>query len=136
MNRLPTFSLQSGQRVSRIQMNNIPAHRVVPMAPLTPSLPPQHPRFLPHELANVRPILSIPASHAQTSANFIQCIFLSEFDNEIGPKITFQVPENFLSCEIFDSVSDYIIAGSELCNKLVTMYAVFSESACFQNVKS
>lgn len=44
----------------------------------------------------------------------IRCIFLCEFHPTAGPKITCQVPENYISKEIFDTVSHYIIPKVQL----------------------
>uniref|UniRef100_A0A4W5RJH1 NPR2 like, GATOR1 complex subunit n=1 Tax=Hucho hucho TaxID=62062 RepID=A0A4W5RJH1_9TELE len=42
----------------------------------------------------------------------IECIFFSEFHPTLGPKITYQVPEEYISRELFDTVQ----------NKLITVY--------------
>ncbi len=47
-------------------------------------------------------------------------VFYSEFDNILGPKITYQTPKGFLRSEVFDEVSDFIITCPELCHKLIT----------------
>ncbi|KAI2529799.1 NPRL2 isoform 12 [Pan troglodytes] len=52
----------------------------------------------------------------------IECIFFSEFHPTLGPKITYQVPEDFISRELFDTVQVYIITKPELQNKLITVY--------------
>lgn len=44
----------------------------------------------------------------------IRCIFLCEFHPTAGPKITCQVPENYISKDIFDTVSHYIIPKIQL----------------------
>jgi hypothetical protein len=49
----------------------------------------------------------------------IKCIFYSEFDNNAGPKIVYQVPENFLTEETFDAISEYIITKSSLCGRII-----------------
>ncbi len=49
-------------------------------------------------------------------------VIFSEFDNVVGPKIVFQVPDNQLSKDQYDSISDYIITDEEgLCNRTVTV---------------
>ncbi|XP_067683255.1 GATOR1 complex protein NPRL2-like [Haliotis asinina] len=55
--------------------------------------------------------------------NAIKCIFFSEFHPTAGPKITYQVPEDFMSKEVFDSVHIYIITKPELQNRLITVNA-------------
>ncbi|CAF4933555.1 unnamed protein product [Pieris macdunnoughi] len=53
----------------------------------------------------------------------IRCIFLCEFHPTAGPRITCQVPENYISKEIFDTVSHYIIPKVQLqrCTLTVTL---------------
>ncbi|XP_077582687.1 GATOR1 complex protein NPRL2 [Stigmatopora nigra] len=54
----------------------------------------------------------------------IGCIFFSEFHPTLGPKITYQVPEEYISRELFDTVQVYIITKQELQNKLITVTAM------------
>ncbi|XP_023227117.1 GATOR complex protein NPRL2-like isoform X1 [Centruroides sculpturatus] len=54
----------------------------------------------------------------------IKCIFYSEFHTTAGPKITFQTPEDYVSKEIFDALSVYIIPKPELHGKLITVNAM------------
>ncbi|XP_041047978.1 GATOR complex protein NPRL2 isoform X3 [Carcharodon carcharias] len=54
----------------------------------------------------------------------IECVFFSEFHPTLGPKITFQVPEEYISRELFDTVQVYIITKPELQNKLITVTAM------------
>lgn len=70
--------------------------------------PPQHAAAAASSAAVARPSFPLLA------------IVFAEFDNTVGPKITCQEPPGFLSDEIFDSISDLIITGAELCHKLVT----------------
>lgn len=56
--------------------------------------------------------------------NRIECIFFSEFHPTLGPKITYQVPEEYISRELFDTVQVYIITKPELQNKLITVTAM------------
>uniref|UniRef100_A0A6I8N5Q6 NPR2 like, GATOR1 complex subunit n=1 Tax=Ornithorhynchus anatinus TaxID=9258 RepID=A0A6I8N5Q6_ORNAN len=58
------------------------------------------------------------------SSSRIECIFFSEFHPTLGPKITYQVPEDFISRELFDTVQVYIITKPELQNKLITVTAM------------
>ncbi|XP_066587109.1 GATOR complex protein NPRL2 [Prorops nasuta] len=51
----------------------------------------------------------------------IRCIFFSEFHHIAGPKITCQVPENFISKDIFDNVSVYIIPKAQLQRSTITV---------------
>ncbi|XP_015179616.1 PREDICTED: nitrogen permease regulator 2-like protein isoform X1 [Polistes dominula] len=51
----------------------------------------------------------------------IRCIFFSEFHHIAGPKITCQVPDNFVSKDIFDNVSVYIIPKAQLQRSTITV---------------
>ncbi|KAI1234373.1 hypothetical protein IHE44_0003418 [Lamprotornis superbus] len=51
----------------------------------------------------------------------IECVFFSEFHPTLGPKITYQVPEDFISRELFDTIQVYVITKPELQNKLITV---------------
>lgn len=44
----------------------------------------------------------------------IRCIFLCEFHPTAGPRINYQVPENYISKDTFDTVSHYIIPKVQL----------------------
>ncbi|XP_071983512.1 GATOR1 complex protein NPRL2 [Engystomops pustulosus] len=58
------------------------------------------------------------------SSRRIECIFFSEFHPTLGPKIRYQVPEEYISRELFDTVQVYIITKHELQNKLITVTAM------------
>ncbi|XP_070152194.1 GATOR complex protein NPRL2 isoform X2 [Polyergus mexicanus] len=51
----------------------------------------------------------------------IRCIFFAEFHHIAGPKITCQVPDNFISKDIFDNVSVYIIPKAQLQRSTITI---------------
>ncbi|XP_047368665.1 GATOR complex protein NPRL2 isoform X2 [Vespa velutina] len=51
----------------------------------------------------------------------IRCIFFSEFHHIAGPKITCQVPDNFVSKDIFDNVNVYIIPKAQLQRSTITV---------------
>ncbi|KAK0089300.1 hypothetical protein PV325_008055 [Microctonus aethiopoides] len=53
--------------------------------------------------------------------NVIRCIFFSEFHHIAGPKITCQVPENYVSKDIFDNASVYIIPKAQLQRSTLTV---------------
>ncbi|XP_061414826.1 GATOR1 complex protein NPRL2 [Lethenteron reissneri] len=69
----------------------------------------------------------------------IECILFSEFHPTAGPKITFQVPEDYISKEFFDTIQVYIITKPELQNKLITVTAlgkkVIGCPVCIENKK-
>ncbi|XP_066998360.1 GATOR1 complex protein NPRL2 [Anabrus simplex] len=54
----------------------------------------------------------------------IRCIFLCEFHPTAGPKITCQVPTDYVSKEIFDAVSVYIIPKLQLQRSILTVNAL------------
>ncbi|XP_011693999.1 PREDICTED: nitrogen permease regulator 2-like protein [Wasmannia auropunctata] len=51
----------------------------------------------------------------------IRCIFFAEFHHIVGPKITCQVPDNYISKDIFDNVSVYIIPKAQLQRSTITI---------------
>ncbi|CAG9860150.1 unnamed protein product [Phyllotreta striolata] len=51
----------------------------------------------------------------------IRCIFFCEFHHTAGPMISCQVPENYISKELFDSISVYIITKAELQRSVITV---------------
>lgn len=51
----------------------------------------------------------------------IRSIFLSEFHHIAGPKIVYQYPENYVTKEVFDAVSVYIIPKPQILKKIITV---------------
>ncbi|XP_076263040.1 nitrogen permease regulator-like 2 isoform X1 [Rhynchophorus ferrugineus] len=51
----------------------------------------------------------------------IRCIFFCEFHHTAGPIISCQFPEHFISKELFDSISVYIITKAELQKSTITV---------------
>lgn len=51
----------------------------------------------------------------------IRCIFFCEFHNTAGPIISCQVPENYISKELFDSISVYIITKAVFRRSTITV---------------
>ncbi|KAK2142866.1 hypothetical protein LSH36_903g00084 [Paralvinella palmiformis] len=51
----------------------------------------------------------------------ISCIFFSEFHPTAGPKIVYQVPENYISKDEFDTVHVYIITKPQLKDRIITI---------------
>lgn len=58
------------------------------------------------------------------SSGDLECILFCEFHPIAGPKIVYQVPEDFISKEEFDCVAVYIIPKPELQSKLITVNAL------------
>ncbi|XP_037088178.1 GATOR complex protein NPRL2-like isoform X2 [Pollicipes pollicipes] len=50
----------------------------------------------------------------------IQCIFFSEFHADYGPRIVCQFPDDYISKDIFDAVSVYIIPKPDIQKRIVT----------------
>ncbi|XP_060522937.1 GATOR1 complex protein NPRL2 isoform X1 [Cylas formicarius] len=51
----------------------------------------------------------------------IRAIFFCEFHHTMGPIISCQVPENFISKELFDSINVYIITKADLQRSTITV---------------
>ncbi|XP_043273971.1 GATOR complex protein NPRL2 [Venturia canescens] len=64
---------------------------------------------------------SIEFVDSKEQEGVIRCIFFSEFHHIAGPKITCQVPDNFISKDIFDNVSVYIIPKAQLQRSTITV---------------
>ncbi|KRT82919.1 hypothetical protein AMK59_4344 [Oryctes borbonicus] len=56
-----------------------------------------------------------------TTEGPIRCIFFCQFHPVMGPIISCQVPENYISKELLDSISVYIITKSELQRSTITV---------------
>ncbi|KAJ2954652.1 hypothetical protein O0L34_g2947 [Tuta absoluta] len=54
----------------------------------------------------------------------IRCIFLGEFHPVAGPKIACQFPEDYISKEVFDSISAYIIPKPQIQKCTMTINAL------------
>lgn len=57
---------------------------------------------------------AFPDSNDNIEQEVIKCIFLCKFHATAGPKIAAQVPNNYISKEIFDTVSRYVIPKVQL----------------------
>lgn len=55
-----------------------------------------------------------PNESAADDSNIVKCIFLCKFHATAGPQIAAQVPKNFISKDVFDTVSRYIIPKAKL----------------------
>ncbi|KAI0207176.1 GATOR complex protein NPRL2 [Lamellibrachia satsuma] len=69
----------------------------------------------------------------------IKCIFFSEFHTTAGPKITYQVPKDYLSRDVFDSVHVYIITKQHLQDSIITIntcgHKIIGYPVCIENTK-
>ncbi len=54
----------------------------------------------------------------------IKCIFFSEFHPTAGPKLTCQVPADYITKEEFDSLHVYVITKPELQSRVITVNAL------------
>jgi hypothetical protein len=43
----------------------------------------------------------------------------SEFDNTVGPQLLYEYPEDAISPDTFEAVSEYVIVGKHLCEKII-----------------
>eukprot|EP00741_Cyanophora_paradoxa_P004259 tig00000789_g4135.t1 len=60
----------------------------------------------------------------------LRAIFFAEFDNVVGPRIAFQSPEGFVSPDVFDAVSEYVITKPQIAGKLITICAFGIKILC------
>lgn len=65
-----------------------------------------------HELKN----------NIDTSGHFIKCIFFCKFHAIAGPQIVTQVPNNYVSKDVFDTISQYMIPKAQLQRCFVSVY--------------
>ena len=68
---------------------------------------------------------------AHNVVRMMLCVFFSEFDNELGPKVTYQVPSDFLSSSDFDAISDYVITKRDFCGKVFSVTTSLSGSGTY-----
>jgi len=63
----------------------------------------------------------------------------SEFDNRVGPQLRMQYPEGVLSEESFETLSDYVIVGKQLLNRVIVVkhesYQFANYSVAIDNAK-
>ncbi|KAJ1565567.1 Nitrogen permease regulator 2 [Nowakowskiella sp. JEL0078] len=82
-------------------------------------------------------------------------LFFAEFDPQLGPKISYEIPEGFVSsfvsqssididstntvCLDFDSISEFIIPKVKLCNRLLAIsadsYKILGFAVSIENLK-
>lgn len=56
------------------------------------------------------------------SGHFIKCIFFCKFHAIAGPQIVTQVPNNYISKDVFDTISQYMIPKAQLQRCFVSVY--------------
>ena len=84
-----------------------------------PTTPPSHPSPL-----TMTAIIPPPPSSTPPPTPFsgpLRCIFFSEFDTVVGPALTCQSPPTFLTPDVFDLLSPFLITAPELTHKLITL---------------
>ncbi|XP_033330459.1 nitrogen permease regulator-like 2 isoform X2 [Megalopta genalis] len=74
-----------------------------------------------HECLKMMSVTVVNDTDNKGQEDPIRCIFFSEFHHIAGPKITCQVPDNFISKDIFDNVSVYIIPKAQLQRSTITV---------------
>lgn len=57
--------------------------------------------------------------------HFIKCIFFCKFHATAGPQIVTQVPNNYISKDVFDTISQYMIPKAQLQRCFVSVYVSF-----------
>lgn len=74
-----------------------------------------------------------------SSLNSLMGVTYSEFDNAVGPRLLHQFPEGVLSDKAFESISDYVIVGKHLCEKVIIIniddVQVLNYSVAIENPK-
>jgi hypothetical protein len=43
----------------------------------------------------------------------------SQFDNTVGPQLLYEYPQGAISPDAFEAVSEYVIVGKHLCEKII-----------------
>lgn len=54
------------------------------------------------------------------SKDFLAITF-AEFDNHAGPQLRYSYPPDIITKEAFEPVSDYVILGKHLCERVITI---------------
>ena len=66
-------------------------------------------------------------------------VIYSEFDNEVGPRLLYQHPPEIMSSKTFEILSDLIIIGKHLCEKIMIFkydhQQIVNYSVAIDNVK-
>lgn len=60
--------------------------------------------------------------------NIIKCIFLCKFHATAGPQIAAQVPDNYMSKDVFDTISRYVIPKLQLERCFLSLYVFDTNS--------
>ncbi len=64
-----------------------------------------------------------PSKEKNLISKRIKGLFLAEFDNTTGPRITFEANDGCSVPDVFDAASDYIITGKALSGHIITVVA-------------
>uniref|UniRef100_A0A1B0D8Y3 Nitrogen permease regulator 2-like protein n=1 Tax=Phlebotomus papatasi TaxID=29031 RepID=A0A1B0D8Y3_PHLPP len=67
----------------------------------------------------------------ESHGNAVQCIFLCEFHTIAGPRITIQVPSDYVSKDVFQTVSRYIIPKVQQLQRTFICLNAFHFNVCF-----
>jgi hypothetical protein len=63
----------------------------------------------------------------------------AEFDNHVGPQLKYSHPSDVLRKDTFEAISDYVILGKHLCDRLILVsldkYQLLSYSVAIENSK-
>lgn len=53
------------------------------------------------------------------NVNQLLGVTYSEFDNTVGPQLLYEYPKGAISLDDFEAVSEYVIVGKHLCEKII-----------------
>lgn len=61
-------------------------------------------------------------SDSDKGGHFIKCIFFCKFHATAGPQICCQVPNDYISKDVFDTISQYMIPKAQLQRCFMSVY--------------
>lgn len=77
------------------------------------------------ETSDLNALLTNDAKNSvDKSGHFIKCIFFCKFHAIAGPQIVTQVPNNYISKDVFDTISQYMIPKAQLQRCFVSVYVI------------
>lgn len=65
---------------------------------------------------------TIVADIDNNDEHIIKCIFLCKFHATAGPQIATQVPDNYITKDVFDTISRYVIPKLQLERCFLSLY--------------
>lgn len=64
-------------------------------------------------------------------SNDLLAITYSEFDNHVGPQLKYSYPPDILTKDSFEAISDYVILGKHLCDRLMSVVLDKFQLLCY-----